>query len=81
MENLFDAIEGSTNNSTIDLRSDTVTQPTQKMMEYMLKNAHRCGDDVLIEDQNLNSLQQKICLLTGKEDALFVPSGTMSNQM
>ncbi len=62
----------------IDLRSDTVTQPTPEMREAML-NAP-VGDDVYGEDPSVNALQTKVAELMGKEAALFVPSGTMSNQ-
>lgn len=63
----------------IDLRSDTVTKPSQEMLEFMM-NA-KVGDDVYGEDDTINELQTKVAKLFGKEDALFVPSGTMSNQI
>ncbi|RPI03550.1 MAG: low specificity L-threonine aldolase [Calditrichaeota bacterium] len=63
----------------IDLRSDTVTLPTPEMRRYMASAP--VGDDVFGEDPTINELQQRICQLTGKEAALFVPSGTMSNQI
>jgi threonine aldolase len=63
----------------IDLRSDTLTQPTPDMRKAML-NA-RVGDDVFGEDPTVNALQEKIARLTGKEAALFVASGTMGNQV
>jgi threonine aldolase len=63
----------------IDLRSDTLTQPTPDMRKAML-NA-RVGDDVFGEDPTVNALQEKIARLTGKEAALFVTSGTMGNQV
>lgn len=63
----------------IDLRSDTVTKPSQEMLEFMMKA--KVGDDVYGEDDTINELQQKVAKLFGKEDALFVPSGTMSNQI
>ncbi|MCK5032876.1 MAG: low specificity L-threonine aldolase, partial [Calditrichia bacterium] len=63
----------------IDLRSDTVTKPSQDMREYML-NAE-VGDDVFSEDPTVNRLQNKIAELLGKESALFVPSGTQANQI
>jgi threonine aldolase len=63
----------------IDLRSDTVTKPTPKMREVM---AHaEVGDDVYGEDPTVNSLQEKAAELFGREAALFVPSGTMGNQI
>ena len=63
----------------IDIRSDTVTQPTQAMREAM---AHApVGDDVYGEDPTVNLLQKKVAELLGKPAALFVPSGVMSNQL
>ena len=61
----------------IDLRSDTVTQPTPAMREAMA-NAP-VGDDVYGEDPTVNSLQEIASELTGKEAALYVASGTMGN--
>jgi threonine aldolase len=61
----------------IDLRSDTVTQPTAAMREAML-NAP-LGDDVFGDDPTVNALQERITQITGKEAALFMPSGTQSN--
>jgi len=66
-------------NGRIDLRSDTVTQPCEGMKQAML-NAP-LGDDVLGDDPTVQALEAKIADLLGKEDALFVPSGTMSNQI
>jgi threonine aldolase len=63
----------------IDLRSDTVTKPTPAMRAAML--AAEVGDDVFGEDPTVNRLQEKVAALLGKEAALFVPSGTMSNQI
>jgi threonine aldolase len=63
----------------IDLRSDTVTKPGKGMLEAMF-NAE-LGDDVYGEDPTINSLQQKCCELTGKEAALFTPTGVMANQL
>lgn len=62
---------------TIDLRSDTVTQPTPEMREAMAKA--EVGDDVYGEDATVNQLQEKAAAMLGKEAALFVPSGTMGN--
>jgi threonine aldolase len=62
---------------TIDLRSDTVTQPTLAMREAML--AAPLGDDVFGDDPTVNALQDKIAALLGFEAALFVPTGTQSN--
>ena len=61
----------------VDLRSDTVTQPTPEMREIM-SNA-TVGDDVLGDDSTVNELQDFVAEMLGKEAALFVPSGTMSN--
>ncbi len=63
----------------IDLRSDTVTKPSKEMLEAMF-NAE-VGDDVFNEDPTMIALQQKVANLFGKEAALFVPSGTMANQL
>ena len=61
----------------IDLRSDTVTQPTEGMRKAMLEA--EVGDDVLGDDPTVIKLQNKAAELLGKETALYVPSGTMSN--
>ncbi len=61
----------------IDLRSDTVTQPTQAMRDAMA--GAMVGDDVFGEDPTLNDLEARAAEKTGKEAALFVPSGTMGN--
>ena len=61
----------------IDLRSDTVTQPTEGMRKAMLEAD--VGDDVLGDDPTVIELQDKTAKLLGKEAALYVPSGTMSN--
>ena len=63
----------------IDLRSDTVTQPTQAMREAMA-NAP-VGDDVYGDDPTVNELERLAAELLNKEAALFVPSGTMGNQL
>ena len=61
----------------VDLRSDTVTQPTSAMRAAMA--AAPLGDDVFGDDPSVNALQAKIAALLGFEAALFVPSGTQSN--
>ena len=61
----------------VDLRSDTVTQPTPGMREAMSEAP--VGDDVLGDDQTVIELQEMVANIFGKEGALFVPSGTMSN--
>jgi threonine aldolase len=63
---------------TIDLRSDTVTRPTEAMRKAMA--SAEVGDDVYGEDPTVNRLQERAAELTGKEAALFVTSGTMGNQ-
>jgi threonine aldolase len=63
----------------IDLRSDTVTRPTPAMRKVMAEA--EVGDDVFGEDPTVNALQEKVARLLGKEAALFVPSGTMANQL
>ncbi|RPH94339.1 aminotransferase class I/II-fold pyridoxal phosphate-dependent enzyme [candidate division KSB1 bacterium] len=63
----------------IDLRSDTVTKPTVAMRKAMA-NAE-VGDDVFGEDPTANRLQERVAEILGKEAALFVPSGTMGNQI
>jgi len=63
----------------IDLRSDTVTQPTDEMREAMAKAI--VGDDVYGDDPTVNLLEEKAAEYAGKEAALFVPSGTMGNQL
>ncbi len=63
----------------IDLRSDTVTRPSAGMREA-IANAD-VGDDVYGEDPLVNELEERVAALLGNESALFVPSGTMSNQL
>ena len=63
----------------IDMRSDTVTQPTQEMRKAMY-NAD-VGDDVYGDDPTVNKLEVYAAKITGKEAALFVPSGTFANQL
>lgn len=67
------------NGAPIDLRSDTVTKPTSGMWAAM--RSAELGDDVFGEDPTVNRLQEKVAALLGKEAALFVPSGSMSNQI
>lgn len=61
----------------VDLRSDTVTKPTPEMREAMAEA--KVGDDVYMDDPTVNALQEKAAFMLGKEDAIFVPSGTMGN--
>lgn len=63
----------------IDLRSDTVTRPDAPMISAML--GAPLGDDVYGEDPTVNELQERVAALLGKEAALFVPTGVMSNQL
>lgn len=63
----------------IDLRSDTVTKPTPEMLHVMM--AAPVGDDVFGEDPTVNALEHRVASLFGKEAGVFVPSGTMSNQL
>ena len=62
---------------TIDLRSDTVTRPSQAMRQVMA--AAQVGDDVYGDDPNVNALEHEAAELLGKQAGLFLPSGTMSN--
>jgi threonine aldolase len=61
----------------VDLRSDTVTKPTPEMREAMAEA--EVGDDVYMDDPTINKLQEKAAEMLGKEDSIFVPSGTMGN--
>ncbi len=63
----------------IDLRSDTMTRPTAGMREAMARAL--VGDDMVSEDPTVNALQERVATMFGKQAALFVPSGTMSNQI
>jgi len=63
----------------IDLRSDTVTKPTPEMRAAMA--AAEVGDDVYLEDPTVNRLQERAAEICGKDAGLFVPSGTMGNQI
>src|SRR5258706_9031728 len=63
----------------IDLRSDTVTRPTPAMREAMARA--EVGDDVYGEDPTVRALEELVASIAGKDAALFVPSGTMGNQL
>lgn len=66
-------------NGRIDLRSDTVTVPTEEMRKAMFEAV--VGDDVYGDDATINELEQLTADMFGKEAGLFLPSGTMSNQV
>src|SRR5690625_542556 len=63
----------------MELRRDTVTRPTLGMLEYMMEA--EVGDDVFAEDPTTNEFEEKIAEMFGMEAGLFVPSGTMGNQL
>ena len=63
----------------IDLRSDTVTQPSQGMREAMASAA--VGDDVYGEDPTVNSLEERVAAMFGHEAGLFSPTGSLANQL
>ena len=63
----------------IDLRSDTVTQPSDEMRSAMAKAP--VGDDVYGDDPTTNSLEERVAAMFGKEAGLFTPSGSMANQL
>ena len=67
------------NKRTVDLRSDTVTKPTPAMRQAMAEA--EVGDDVLGDDPTVKQLERYTAELLGKEAAIFVPSGTMANQV
>jgi threonine aldolase len=73
-----DAAATSASVAVIDLRSDTVTQPTPAMRAAMA--AAKVGDDVYGEDPTINRLEARAAEIFGREAALFLPSGTMGNQ-
>ena len=66
-------------NGVVDLRSDTLTRPTPGMRAAMA--AAEVGDDVYLEDPTVNALEGEVAALFGHEAALFVPTGTMGNQI
>jgi threonine aldolase len=63
----------------IDLRSDTVTRPTSAMREAMA--TAEVGDDVWGDDPTVIELEREVAAMLGKEAAVYVPSGTMGNQI
>ena len=68
-----------TTNAVIDLRSDTITRPTPEMRAAIA--AAEVGDDVYGEDPTVNRLEQRAAEIFGREASLFVPTGTMGNQI
>lgn len=67
------------NSTIVDLRSDTVTRPTPAMWDAM--RAAPLGDDVLGDEPTVQALERRLAEMLGKEAAVFVPSGTMANQL
>src|SRR5437870_10457827 len=63
----------------VDLRSDTVTRPTPGMRRAIAEAV--VGDDVFGDDPTVQALERRVAELAGKEAALYVPSGTMGNQL
>ncbi len=63
----------------IDLRSDTVTQPSQAMRDAIASAP--VGDDVYSDDPTVNSLEERVAALFGKEAGLFTPTGSLANQL
>ena len=72
-------MQGSEEMGLIDLRSDTVTKPSAKMRAAMA--AAEVGDDVYSEDPTVNRLEAKVAEVFGREAAIFLPTGTMGNQI
>src|SRR5258707_6488081 len=65
--------------ASVDLRSDTVTRPTPAMRRAIAEA--EVGDDVFGDDPTVRELERRMASLTGKEAALYVPSGSMGNQL
>jgi threonine aldolase len=76
---LKETIEEATRSLAVDLRSDTVTRPTPEMRRAMAEA--EVGDDVYGEDPTINRLEQRAAETFAREAAIFVPSGTMGNQI
>jgi threonine aldolase len=74
-----DAVHDTVSDGPIDLRSDTVTRPTPAMRAVMA--AAPVGDDQFGDDPSVNELQARVAALLGKEAALWLPTGTMANQV
>jgi len=75
----FEFMGSRSEQSTVDLRSDTVTRPTPDMRRAMAEA--EVGDDVYGEDPTINRLEQRAAEIFQREAAIFVPSGTMGNQI
>ena len=69
----------SSNDSVIDLRSDTVTKPSAEMRAAIASAP--VGDDVYSDDPTVNSLEERVAEMFGKEAAVFTPSGSLANQL
>jgi threonine aldolase len=78
MKSRYDRVGGK-KRKMIDLRSDTVTKPTSAMRKAMAEAD--VGDDVYSEDPTINRLQEQAAAMFGKESAIFVPTGSMGNQI
>ncbi|WP_446743812.1 threonine aldolase family protein [Silvibacterium acidisoli] len=72
-------VEGTSSTRVIDLRSDTVTHPTEAMRHAMA--TAEVGDDVYGEDPTVNRLEARAAEIFGRESAIFVPTGSMGNQI
>ncbi len=79
VKNTLQAEEAKTVIAVVDLRSDTVTKPSPEMRRAMAEA--KVGDDVYGEDPTVNRLEQRAAEIFGREAAIFVPSGTMGNQI
>ena len=69
----------SSNDSVIDLRSDTVTKPSAEMRAAIASAP--VGDDVYSDDPTVNSLEERVAEMFGKEASVFTPSGSLANQL
>jgi threonine aldolase len=76
---MYQGSDGVTGASVVDLRSDTLTKPTAAMRAAMA--SAEVGDDVYGEDPTINRLERRAAEVFGKEAAIFVPTGTMGNQI
>src|SRR5271157_346047 len=79
MHNSASITKTADHQQVIDLRSDTVTKPSPEMRKAMFEA--EVGDDVYAEDPTINRLEARAAEIFGREAALFVPSGTMGNQI